>query len=561
MSETRNLWDFVYQEFGVKNPPLDETALSVYVETHAEQIPEFPAIRYFDLEISYQKLNRQANKLANVLVELGVTKDDVVGFHMPNIPQYVLGFLAVSKIGCAGSGVSPMLAPVELAYQVADANISVLISLDGLTNTSVVAMQETPACLKTVIVTNAADYLAPSELSLPNIEGVRVESFLALMDNASDQFEQRDVHWNDTYLIQYTGGTTGAPKGAMLSVRNIVRCAATQYAFMPLTQGVDSFLTPFPMFHIAGAGGVISGLRFGGTAVLVPDPRDLDYICDQMLAKPAEYFGAVPTLFQMLLQNPKFHKIDFSKIKMAVTGAAPLTSDDRRKIEAVIGKDKLCDAFGMTETAPVYIVNPPQRLKPTALGIPVPGADVKIMDVETGTKEMPIGEHGEIVTAGPHVMKGYLNLPEESAKALREFAGKTWLFIGDVGFMDHEGYVTMSDRAKDMLIVGGFKVFSVEVEDKLNNLVFVAKTALVGVADKARPGNDIVTLFVELMAANVGDQHDILRADIIAYCRENMSPYKVPKKVHFIDAIPLTAIGKLDKKVLRDRLASGEFAY
>ena len=127
--------------------------------------------------------------------------------------------------------------------------------------------------------------------------------------------------------------------------------------------------------------------------------------------------------------------------------------------------------------------------------------------------------------------------------------------------MDHEGYVTMSDRAKDMLIVGGFKVFSVEVEDKLNNLVFVAKTALVGVADKARPGNDIVTLFVELMAANVGDQHDILRADIIAYCRKNMSPYKVPKKVHFIDAIPLTAIGKLDKKVLRDRLASGEFAY
>jgi long-chain acyl-CoA synthetase len=559
MGETKKIWDFVYQEFGVENPPLDEKALSLYVADHADKFPDFSAIRFFNLEISYKELNLQANKLANVLVELGVTKDDVVGFHMPNIPQYILGLLAVAKIGCAGSGVSPMLAPTELAYQIDDANISVLISLDALANGSVVAMRNRPACLKAVIVTAATDSLAPSELTLPSIEGVRIESFLSLMENASDQFEQRDVHWNDTYLIQYTGGTTGSPKGAMLSVRNIVRCSATQYAFMPLTPGEDSFLTPFPMFHIAGVGGVISGLRYGGTAVLVPDPRDLDYICDQMLADPPQYFGAVPTLFQMLLQNPKFHKIDFSGLKMAVTGAAPLTSGDRRKVEAVIGKDKLCDAFGMTETSPVYIVNPPHRLKPTALGIPVPGADVKIMDVETGTKEMPIGEHGEIVTAGPHVMKGYLNLPEESAKAMREFAGKTWMYTGDVGFMDDEGYVTISDRAKDMLIVGGFKVFSVELEDKLNNLDFVANAAVVGVSDEARPGNDIVTLFVELMPANVGDQHNRLTDDIIAYCRENMSPYKVPKKVHFIDAIPLTTIGKLDKKVLRDRLEKGEF--
>jgi len=560
MNQERKLWEFVYEEHGVENPPLDEKALSLYVEDHANNIPDFPAIRYFNLEISYKELNRQANKLANVLVDLGVSKDDVVGFHMPNIPQYILGFLAVAKIGCAGSGVSPMLAPSELAYQIKDANISVLISLDTLANASVVAMAEKPSCLTNVIVTGGADYIAPSELNLPTIDDVEVRPFLSLMQNASDEFEQREVHWNDTYLIQYTGGTTGAPKGAMLSVRNIVRCSATQYAFLPMTPGEDSFLTPFPMFHIAGAGGAVSGLRYGGTAILVPDPRDLDYICDQMLVSPPRYFGAVPTLLQMLLQNPKFHQIDFSQLKMAVTGAAPLTSDDRRKVEEVIGVNKLCDAFGMTETSPVYIVNPPQRVKPTTLGIPVPGADVKIMDVETGTKEMPIGEHGEIVTAGPHVMKGYLNLPEESAKAMREFAGKTWMYTGDVGFMDEEGYVTISDRAKDMLIVGGFKVFSVEVEDKLNNLDYVANTAVVGIADEARPGNDIVNLFVELMPDNTGDDQQRLRDEIVAYCRENMSPYKVPKKVHFVDAIPLTNIGKLDKKMLRDRLDSGEFS-
>jgi len=554
MTEQVKPWDFIYQEAGVSNPPFDEKAISEYVSDHAKNIPDSSALRYFSLEISYQQLDKHANQLANALIELGVGKDDVIGFHMPNIPQYVFALLAVSKIGCAGSGVSPLLAPSELAYQINDANISVLISLDGLVGTSVAGMKDMPSCLKHVIAASATDLLAPAPLSLTELDGIDVQPYLDLVSDQSESFEQRAVHWNDTYLIQYTGGTTGAPKGAMLSVRNIVRCSATQYALMPMKAGQDTGLTPFPMFHIAGVGGVMSSLRFGSRSILVPDPRDLDYICDQLIACPPNYFGAVPTLFQMLLQNPKFAQIDFSKLKMAVTGAAPLTSDDRRRVEEVIGVGKLCDAFGMTETSPVYIVNPPHRLKTTALGIPVPGADVKIMDVETGTKEMPTGEHGEIVTSGPHVMKGYLNLPEESAKAMREFEGKTWMYTGDVGFMDEEGYVTISDRAKDMLIVGGYKVFSVEVEDKLNDLDFIANSAVVGVADEARPGNDIVNVFVELTESSKQTDPTELEAQLLAFCRENMSPYKVPKKVHFIDAIPLTAIGKLDKKVLRDQL-------
>jgi len=554
MTEQARPWEFVYDELGIINPPFDEKPLSVYVQEHAQNIPNFPAIRYFNRDISYSELDSLANQLANVLVGMGVGKDDVVGFHMPNTPQYVLGFLAVAKIGCAGSGVSPMLTPVELEYQISDAGITVMISLDALANTSLLAMENRPACLKGLLVTGAADFLKPNELELPDMDGVQVRSFLTEVENASDQFEQADVAWNDTYLIQYTGGTTGKPKGAMLSVRNIVRCPATQYVFEPMEPGKDNFLTPFPMFHIAGTGAVVSGLRFGGCGILVPDPRDLDYICDQMLASPPIYFGAVPTLLQMLLQNEKFHKIDFSNLKMAVTGAAPLTADDRKKVEAVIGKNKLCDAFGMTETSPVYVVNPPQRLKPTALGIPVPGADVKIVDVETGTKEMPVGEAGEIITSGPHVMKGYLNLPEESAKAMREFDGKVWMYTGDVGFMDEEGYVSISDRAKDMLIVGGYKVFSVELEDKLNSLDFISNTAIIGVPDKIRPGNDVVNLFVELMPEAKDQNQADLEEEVIAFCRKNMSPYKVPKAVHFIDAVPLTVVGKIDKKVLRDRL-------
>lgn len=553
-AEQRKPWQFVYDEFGITPPPFDEQPLSVYVQQHAAAMPDFTALRYFNRDISYQQLDTLANQLANVLLQLGVNKHDVVGFHMPNIPQYVIALLAVAKIGCTGSGISPMLVPSELAYQINDANISVMISLDTLANSHVAAMFDRPSCLNTLLVAGGADYLAPSQLDLPTLDGVQVMGLKALMDAADTHFQQREVHWNDTFLIQYTGGTTGPPKGAMLSLRSLMRCPATQYVFEPMQAGRDVFITPFPMFHIAGVGGVISGLRFGGTGVLVPDPRDLDYICDQMLANPPHYFGAVPALLQMLLATEKFHQVDFSQLKMAVTGAAPLTSDDRRKVEAVIGKNKLCDAFGMTETAPVYIVNPPPRPKPTALGIPVPGADVKIVDVETGTQEMPTGEAGEIITAGPHVMKGYLNLPNESAKAIREFDGKVWMYTGDIGFMDEEGYVSISDRAKDMLIVGGFKVFSVELEDKLNNLDFVHACAVVGQPDETRPGNDIVNLFVQLTTHSAAHDLDQLRIQLLDYCRASMSPYKVPKAIHFVDALPLTVVGKIDKKVLRKQL-------
>lgn len=554
MSEQSKPWEFIYRDAGVSVPPFDEKALSLYVEEHASNFPDFPALKFYSRDISYRELDQLANKMANVLIGLGVSKGDVVGFHMPNIPQYVIALLAVAKIGCAGSGVSPMLAPSELAYQIDDANIRVMVSLDALANSSLAAMETVPSCLKTVLVTGATDYLQPAEFELPEIAGVNVLRLLPEMATASEVFEQRPVDCNDTFLIQYTGGTTGRPKGAMLSVRNIVRCPVTQYAFTHREPGKDVFLTPFPMFHIAGVGGAVSGLRSGLCGILVPDPRDLDYICHQLKHNPPSIFGAVPTLYQMLLQKEAFHEIDWSQLKMAVSGAAPLTADDRRKIEAVIGKDKVCDAFGMTETSPVYIVNPPHRIKPAALGIPVPGADVKIVDVETGTREMPVGEAGEIITSGPHVMKGYLNLPEESAKAMRELDGKIWMYTGDVGYMDEEGYVYIADRAKDMLIVGGFKVFSVEMEDKLITLDFVANSAVVGKPDSDRPGNDIVVVFVELSPEHVSRDPEELETELVGFCRKHMSPYKVPKEVRFVDAIPLTNIGKIDKKALRAQL-------
>jgi len=558
MTETQlstGRWLSVHRELGVSDIPFDDRPLGAYVEEHAKLRPETIALQFFDRQISYAELDQQANRLANVLLQLGVCNDDVVGIHMPNIPHYCIALVAIAKIGCSGSGVSPLLAPAELAYQLADANISVLLTAEPLLP-AVHAMPDSPSCFEHLIVAKAEDFLGGEPAPAAAITGIKSHDYLMVTQSASNEFSQRPVNANDRFMIQYTGGTTGKPKGAELSVRNILHNADQTFSYRPWEVGNEMMASAFPMFHAAGLFIHISAMMYGVTALLIPDPRDIAFFCQQMVRFPPTRMGAVPTLFMMLVNAQESKNIDFSGLKLAMTGAAPLPAEDRSKIEALVGEGQLCDVFGMTETGPVHLHNPPGRTKVGSVGIPVPGADTRIVDLETGTKEMPVGEAGEIITSGPQVMLGYLNLPQESDKAMRQWQGKTWMYTGDVGYSDEEGYIFLCDRAKDMLIVGGFKVFSVEVEDKLKALDFIAESAIIGCPDPARPGNDIVNLFVQLTdSACEGDQAHY-RNTITEYCRANMSPYKVPKVIHFIDQIPLTAVGKIDKKVLRQQLGN-----
>jgi len=544
-------WQGVYDELGIEAPPLDDRTLGSWVEEHGNTLADNTALQYIGREISYRELDEMSNQLASALTSLGVSKGDVVGLHMPNIPQYPIALAAISKLGCAGSGVSPLLMPGEVVHQIEDAGITTLISFDALASSVLTKLPGIPACLENVIVAGAADYLAPTEVAIPDLAGVNCSSYLSAVDTASTAFEACPADWNDTWMIQYTGGTTGAPKGAEISVRNLMYNICQTSAYEPWDIGKEVLATAFPMFHVAGLGVTVSAIRHGARALLIPDPRDIEFFCKQMTRFPPTRLAAVPTLYQMLLGHPLFGDIDFSNLKVAITGAAPLTATDREGIEAVIGANKLSDLFGMTETGPVHVCSPHKRSKAGSIGIPVPGADTRIVDLESGAKEMPFGEAGEIITSGPHVMKGYRNLPDETAKALREWRGKTWMYTGDVGYMDDEGYIFLCDRAKDMLIVGGYKVFSVEVEDKLKDLDFIAESAVVGTPDEKRPGNDVVNVYVELKPdARDGDAKAVVE-EIQEYCRANMAAYKVPKVVRVIDAIPLTPVGKIDKKVLR----------
>lgn len=561
---TERPWYKVYRELGVTPaaPTIPERNLADFVEDHVRVRPNASAFEYLGLTITWKQFDAWGNRFANVLTSLGMRKGDVLGIHLPNTPQYVFALLGAAKAGVIVSGVSPLLTPPEITHQVNDAQIKVLVTLDQLYKAVQPVGGDTPT-LQHVLVTGPIDFLpgwkkwlAYTLKKVPKVDIVpmtdtKVHDGSRLLSSASAERIYTPIGFDDTLYIQYTGGTTGNPKGAELTLRNMFSNARQGEAFAPYEQGNDTIGAAFPFFHLAGLSLVLMSIQTASRFLIIPDPRNVDHFCKEMQKFPPTVLANVPTLYMMLSDSPEFRKIDFSKLRVALSGAAPFPVEAIRKLEAIIGEKKLCEVYGMTESSPLLTSNPPSRPKTGSVGIPVVGTDLRIVDVETGTKEMPIGQPGEIIARGPQIMKGYLHLPDATSRTLREFDGRVYLYTGDVASMDDEGYVTICDRSKDMLIVGGYKVFSVEVESKLKELASIELCAIIGEKDPQRPGNDIVTLHVQLTAEGKQRDRGEVDQEILAFCRGNMAPYKVPKKIIFHDTLPLTAVGKLNKKALR----------
>jgi long-chain acyl-CoA synthetase len=558
-------WLKVYRELGVDpaGPVVEERSLADHIEEHARRLGTRPAMEYLGVTISYAELDTLANRLANVLRGQGIGRGDVIGIHLPNTPQYLVTLVAAAKLGAAVSGVSPLLTPPELAHQINDAGIRLLVSLDQLYNAGIAPVAGQVPGLRTVLVTGPLDFLpgwkrwlAYTLKKIPRVvpqpmAGVAVLDFRTELARAPATRVHTRPGFDDTLYIQYTGGTTGKPKGAELTLRSMFSNARQGEMFSPYDPGNDTLASAFPYFHMAGLSLALLGLQTGARLLVIPDPRNVTLFCRQMQKYPPSVLANVPTLYQMLTESPEFRKIDFSRLRVALSGAAPFPAELIHRLESVIGQGKVCEVYGMTEASPLLTMNPPGRAKVGSVGIPVPGTDLLIVDAETGDRIVAPGEPGEIIARGPQIMKGYLNLPEASRKTLREFNGETWLHTGDVAKMDDEGYLTICDRSKDMLIVGGYKVFSVEVESKLAEIGFIELAAVIGQPDAKRPGNDIVTLYVQLKPQARGLVEEELRETILQFCRDNMAAYKIPRQVHFLEAMPLTAVGKLDKKALR----------
>ena len=472
---------------------------------------------------------------------------------MPNIPQYLIALAGTLRAGCIVSGVSPLLAPKEMIHQLNDLDARVLVTLDGIYEGKVLKIKDKVPGLGHVVVTNAADIISPSGSVIPApIRGKTIHTFGEILDKYPAESPKDTVKPDDICFIQYTGGTTGLPKGAELTQNSFATNLLQFGQWHDLDRGNEIILSGFPLFHVGGLIFGMVGLSMGGSQILIPDPRNISHICDEFALYRPTLMANVPSLYQMLLQDPLFEKLDFSRIKGCISGAAPFPVEPMKAFEQLIGKGKVNEGFGMTEGGVLLMQNPRKGPKKIgSVGIPIQSTYVKLMDISTGTKEVPLGEEGEIIVRAPQLFKGYHNSPKETAHALREFQGEKWLYTGDVARMDEDGYFTIVDRTKDMINVSGYKVFSREVEEVLHEHPAIECCAIVGMADPDRPGSELVKAIIQLLNSHKDKDRGELEQEIIEYCRENMSPYKRPKTMVFVDQLPLTSVGKVDKKALR----------
>jgi len=378
------------------------------------------------------------------------------------------------------------------------------------------------------------------------IPGIETISFKEAVASVSDDPVDVKIDPGAPCLMMYTGGTTGPPKGALLTNNNVVHHMVQMTAWVDLHVGEHVSLSAFPMFHQAGNFVILWSLATATTLVAIPNPRDLQYIVKAIETYKPTVIVNVPTIFLELMKLPEFRALDFSGVQSFVSGASAFPAENIREFDEIVGKGKLIEVCGMTETTPIILALPRDGVKKIgSVGMPVSDTEVRLLDPES-RKPVPIGEPGEIVARGPQVFTlGYHNKPEETANTLRD----GWIYTGDVAVMDEDGYFTIVDRLKDVVSVSGFKVFTRVVDDTLIEHPDIDNAATIGLPDPKRPGSEIVASAVVLKPGRVGDE--AMREKITAYMKEKVAPYKVPKIIQFMDALPQSAVGKVLKRELR----------
>jgi long-chain acyl-CoA synthetase len=530
-----------------------ESLAQIFRERGSE-FADRPALNYLGMQMTYWELMTWADRFARGLVEKGLKKGDVIALNMPNIPHHVIALIGALKAGCIVTGLSPLFTPDEMAYQLNDSGAKSLVSLDMMFENVFLKIAEKVNDLRIVLVAGASDFLSESGETPKGspVAGKEVTSFVDFCRAYPPEDPHVDLTQEDPAFILYTGGTTGVPKGAVLLNRNMLTNLAQYNAWFEMERGAERNLAVFPMFHVAGILICCVNLNLGAEQTLIPDPRDLAHLIKEWDALKPTWGVMSPSLYTMLMNEESFRRLDFSSLKKCLSGSAPFSVEGMNAVEALVGKGKVTEGLAMTECGPIFTINPFKgRKKVGSVGVPAPSTLVRIMDVENGEEEMPLGEPGEIIVYGPQVMKGYHNKPEETAHALREHDGKLWMHTGDVGYMDEDGYIWVVDRLKDMVVVGGYKVFSTEVEGKLYEHPAIMFCAIVGVPNPKRPGSEFVKLVVQKSEACMDRSDEEVKEEITAFAREKLAPYKVPKIIEIVDAMPLTTVGKVNKKALR----------
>lgn len=538
----------------------DRTFAEKFAEI-AAKYPDKTALIYMGRALTYREVDELANRLANFLLTAGLRPDDVVGLHLPNIPAHYIGVIGVQKAGCVSTGLSPLLTAAEMEHQLRDSNTRLVITVDVLFDKLAASAARAP--FTTAVVTEIADFLPGVKRVLGKLlkkiptgevtplPGKTVRRFMDVLNESSPAPVAVKRTMDDMIFMMYTGGTTGPAKGAVLTQRSYMNNRHQVLTWLDIVPE-DIALSAFPMFHIAGLAMGGFSITGGLTQICVPNPRDSHFLVECLKAYKPTFVVNVPTVYFELLKLPAFRKLKTrGHLKWCLSAAAPFPAEYIKDLESVIGAGNFIELYGMTEMSPVMICNPRYgEKKPTSIGMPLSDTEVRLIDPETG-EPAGAGEPGEVVIRGPQLMRGYYNKPDETANAVRE----GWMYTGDVGKMDEDGYFYLVDRVKDMVIVSGFKVFTREVDEVLAAHPDVAMAATVGIPDPDRPGSERVGIAVVLRPGV--EKSEEQKAKIIAFLRESIAAYKVPKLVVFMDQLPTSGVGKVLKREIKKMLSGG----
>ena len=517
--------------------------------------PDRPATQFLGAALTYLDLKQRSDALAAALAELGIVKGDRVGIMLPNCPQYIIAAFAILRLGAVVVNINPSYTSREVLVVAADSTPRVLITLDALM--PVIAAIRNQTTLEQIIVTSLAEYSAAAAAP-PRIDGTLTLADLTGDRPGTDRGQTRGqtpirpplvpIAADDLAVLQYTGGTTGTPKGAMLTHGNIFANVVQTVAWtnpMYVLNGDERYLVVIPYFHIyAFSVCMMTGLWVGALQIIHPK-YDADAVLTSIKQFRPTYFPAVPTVFVSLLNHPRVLEFELEHVRHFNSGGAPCPVEVMEEFERRIGRP-LTEGYGLSETSPVTHASPQLgRRKPGTIGLPVPDTDMKVVDVETGTRELPIGEAGELCIAGPQVMQGYWNKPDESAQVLRvDAAGRLWFHTGDIAVVDEDGYTSIVQRKKDMIIVDGFNVYPSEVEAVLYTHPAVRLAAVIGIPDRYH--GETVRACLALKAGATATAEEI-----IEFCRTSLTEYKVPRSVEMRDTLPMSAVGKILYRVLR----------
>jgi len=514
--------------------------------------------RLMDARLTYSQLDGAVSRFAAGLQRMGVQKGDRVAIMLPNCPQFTIAAYAIWRIGGIVVCCNPLYVAREVQHLVHDSGTETFVVMSSLYD-RVRSIRDSTG-LKRVVVTNIKEYFPVLLRLLFTIakekkEGHRVDIsgdpetfwFQDVMDGAPARPSFVDVDHEEVSTLIYTGGTTGGPKGAQLTHRNLVSNAVMLNIWAASREAEDVMLSVMPFFHVYGlTAGMNTCVANAITMVQIPNPRDMVHMLKAIETHKITYYCGVPTMFVGFLNFPERDQYDLSSVRFAVSAAAPLAPEVQQQFQAVTG-GKMVEAYGLTETSPAATMDPIGSPKDNSLGVPVPDTDVKIVDAETGTQELPAGEIGEIIIKGPQVMKGYWNMPTETANALRTGPDGEpgWFYSGDIGLMDEDGYFHIADRKKDMIIAGGFNIYPADIEAVLFENPKVKEAAVIGTPDEYR--GETVKAFVVLKEGETATQEEI-----IEFCKERMASYRVPRAVEFRDDLPKSMIGKVLRRKLRE---------